>query len=157
MIIEKDQEIQFENLLVFQDAVSLHEVEKNIEKIVFFANENGLEPNGPLITAVHQNTQEAEAQDRLNIEIMLPVKRVHLLTSNLSYVIKEKFKLTNALKVTVKEDVNLLDHAYELLEQHIIDHSLEQITDYYTVNRGAETGSGTVYVECFVGISPNIL
>ncbi|MGH4119266.1 hypothetical protein [Clostridium sp.] len=76
------------------------------------------------------------------------------------YTLKKQFLLTNALKATHTGNTALLQNTYNLINSHIIENKLQQITASYNVTVKDIMDPSKIdelVIDIYVGINPCIL
>lgn len=158
MTIEIGRELYFENLISLKVQGSQNEINKEIQSLYSYLQENGIAKVGPVITATFSIKQEANGIS-LNMEILIPIDKC--IESNNKYIFKEKFHLVSAVYLRHDGKPDLLQDSCSKLLSYIHENSLQNITSMYNVLiKEPEIQNGVIgnmIVDLYIGINPSVL
>lgn len=132
------------------------DVQKELEKMGSFINENGIKKTGSLISST-QSVQEVDGEQLLEMEFLLPIDKE--VDGNNEFLFKPQFHLMNAVYMRYQGPVGRLPDAYKEIEAFINKEKLQQITSVYSTNSNEEEvrkGELPVF-DLYVGVNPSIL
>lgn len=164
--IRENAEIKLENLLSCRKEVYEVEVNKEFANMTAFIKKNKLNQHGGIITTVH-NIYDENEKKLLDIEILIPVdiknslhkyKNSNQLEKSFNvgdYKFIKSLHLENGLYATHKGNPELLNTAYDMLNQYITENSLKTTTPIYNIYRNKITSSQSIddlIIDLFIGV-----
>lgn len=154
--IENEKSIRFENLMSLRKKMDSNQVNSEIIKIAKFLDSNGINKNGPMITATF-GEEVVDGKHIVDMEILVPIDRKVSLPK--PYVFKELFHLVHAVYARNVGDIKNLEKMYYDLQKYIEDNLLQRITAVYLVHVNDEyVMHGEIpIIDVYIGVNPSIL
>ena len=155
-MIEEHKEFIVNNLLSFRASLTQDEMQKEMQNLEKFINDNNLTIVGPKISTTYSVTQGIVPT--MDIEILIPIDKYFQETE--SYKFKSEIKLINALKSVHKGNSEGLNNTFIEIQKYIQSNKLMAITSLYTVNICEVKNPADMdkfHVELYVSINPNVL
>lgn len=152
--ILENQQLDVKNLISLRRRFKQEEIPGAMQKLKTYADAQGVRPvGGPIsVTFGVEQTKDGILADT---ELMMPVDGV--VTGNDEIARKERLFLTNAVMLQYTGSPVMFQDACNELSTYIQEKGYTPITAGYTVTKGVDRLSGTMEMEVYVGISPNVL
>lgn len=155
-LIERNQELLFENLFSCRIKATQSEINREISEIRSFVQRTGIRRSGPVITSTI-SLELVRKRQILDFEILFPIDREIELAED--YELKPLFHLVNAVHLRHEGRRDTLPRAYNELVVYMIREGLEPITPFYNVAASTE---GLLAEDCesfdiYVGIDPSVV
>jgi effector-binding domain-containing protein len=155
-LIERNQELLFENLFSCRLKATQGEINREMAGIESFLLRGGIQRSGPVITSV-SSLELIRKKQILDFEILFPIDRGIEPTAH--YEVKPLFHLVNALRLRHEGGRDTLPRAYNELVVYMISEGLQPITPLYNVTT---TEEGAIVEDCdafdvYVGVDPSVV
>ena len=154
-MIEEHQEFHANNLLSFRASLTQAEMQKEMQNLEKFINDNNLTIVGPKISTTYSVSQGMVPT--MDLEILVPIDKQFKETKE--YKFKSELKLVNALKSVHKGNPQGFNNTVIELQKYIQDKKLMPITSLYTVNVHevkSPEDMDNFNAELYISINPNI-
>lgn len=152
--ITENQQLEVKNLISLRGRFRQEEIPGVMQKLSTYAALQGVKPAGGPISVTFGVEQTAEGL-LTDTELMMPVDGT--VEGNEEIVRKERLFLTNAVRLQYTGSPEMFQSACNELNTYIQEKGYMPITAGYTVTKGVDRISGTMEMEVYVGINPNVL
>lgn len=153
--ILKNQKFEINNVLSYREKMLEHKINQRAIMMKNFIKNEGSKCMGSPITATFGINVD-NGNRIIDVEILIPVDRK--IDHGEEYVLKEQFKLENALMIRHIGNPMLIQESFNELNQYIMDNHLVPITVGYNVTVNSDAGDiENTEIDIYVGISPNVL
>ena len=154
-MIEEHKEFNVNNLLSFRASLTQDEMQKEMQNLEKFINDNNLTVVGSKINTTYSVTQGIVPT--MDIEMLIPIDKEFQETEE--YKFKFELKLINALKSVHKGNPQGFNDTVMEIQKYTQDKKLMPITSLYTVNIHEVKRPDDMdkfHAELYVSINPNI-
>ncbi len=152
--ILENQQLEVKNLLSLRGKFTQEEIPAAMQKLKVYADMQGVRPVGGPISVTFGVEQTADGI-LADTELLMPVDGA--VAGNEEIARKERLFLTNAVMLQYAGSPVMFQNACNELNTYIQEKGYVPITAGYTVTKGVDQLSGTMEMEVYVGISPNVL
>lgn len=155
-VIERDQDLYFENVLSCRIKATYDEIAEEVTGIESFLSRGVIRRTGPFITSFI-SLELIRGEQIIDFEILFPIDRK--IEPAAHYTIKPLFHLVNALRLRHEGGHATLPRAYNELLVYMISEGLQPVTPLYNV---AECGEYGLIENCdafdvYVGVNPSVV
>ena len=153
-IISECQKLDVANLITFRGKVKQEELSGVMLRMKHYAEDQGAKVIGGPISVTHgvEQTQNGTVADA---EVMIPLDKAISETKEFSR--KERLFLDNAVKLEYSGTPALFQNACNELNVYFREKGHVPITAGYIVTKGVDEASGSVDMEVYVGVNPNVV
>lgn len=152
--ILENQQLEVKNLISLRGRFKQEEIPGAMQKLKTYADAHGVRPVGGPISVTFGVEQTADGI-LADTELLMPVDGA--VKGNEEIARKERLFLTNAVMLQYAGSPVMFQNACNELNTYIQEKGYTPITAGYTVTKGVDQLSGTMEMEVYVGISPNVL
>ena len=155
-MIEEHKEFNINNLLSFRASLTQDEMQKEMQNLEKFINDNNITIVGSKINTTYSVTQGIVPT--MDIEMLIPIDKEFQETEK--YKFKPELKLINALKSVHKGNPQGFNDTVIEIQKYIQDNKLMSITSLYIVNVFEvknQEDMDKFHAELYISINPNIL
>ena len=107
-LISENHTLEFENVLSFRGNISAMQMNSVIAEVNGIIKKSKAEKVAPMMTTT-RGVQVVDGQQMMDIEVLVPLSEKIKVPKE--YVLKEKFKITNAVKITHKGNPALMQNS----------------------------------------------
>ena len=152
--IKEKQELIMKNVLSVRKKLTQQQIQEKMMKMGKMFKELEVAPNGSVVTATYsiENTEQGQI---LDFEVLVPLNKSIELPDE--FKLKPIFKLTNALCIRHEGKISEFESSVNRLVEYINKNKLQQVTSAYNVQINNGDGINNVIVDCYIGVSDNIL
>jgi len=152
--IMENQQLEVHNLISLRGKMRQEEIPGAMQKLKAYADAQGVKPVGGPISVTFAVEQTAEGL-LTDTELLMPVDGKT--SDNEEIIWKDRLFITNAVLLKYAGSPAMFQNACNELNTYIEEKGYTPITAGYTVTKGVDQLSGTMEMEVYVGLSPNVL
>jgi len=155
MAVLENQTLEMENVVSFRAKMNKNDLAFRAKEIDRLLENNDAHKNGPSVTATFSVEQSAYGP-LMDIELLVPIdKKIDVPDG---YKFKERFYLTNALKIKHVGDLSKMQNTARELNEFISSNKLVPISTGYNVTLNEpKSPIETAEVDIYISVSPNRL
>ncbi len=154
-----EYKLEINNLLCIRKKLLQEQISNEIEITAKLIQQYNLGKIKKVITTAH-SAENIDGQVIVDIEIMVEIDKFNINSKALSKVFnytKKDFRIYEAVGAKHEGDINTLMKTVDKIMNYIAENNLQQITNLYTIYSGSEVETNHQLVECYIGISRNLL
>lgn len=152
MVVNKVEDYKIENVITFRGKISGNEANIILGSALTKIGEEGLELNGPIISATHSIENDCGNQI-FDFELIIPINGV--MTSADGFVYKDKFEISNALMFRHIGNPQTMDSEMQEFSRYMQENNLKPVTPFYNATvKTAQSPNDVdeVIIEVYVGL-----
>ena len=153
-IISECQRLDVTNLITFRGKVKQEELSGVLLRMKNYAEGQGAKVVGGPISVTY-GVEQTKDGTMADAEVMIPLDKA--ISETKEFLRKERLFVDNAVKLEYSGTPALFHNACTELNVYFREKGHVPITAGYIVTKGVDEASGSVDMEVYVGINPNVV
>jgi len=154
-----EKNIELNNVFSIRKKLLQEEIAKEIAKTNELVKQNNLGIIKKIVTTAH-GIEKVNGQVLVDTEIMVEIDGVEKKTKILSDIFKytqKNFRIYDAVYAKHEGDSSELMKTVDMMMKYIQEKNIKQITNLYTVYQENKEEPGRQLIDCYIGVSRNLL